>query len=430
MNLTALLRVVALAGFYVNGHLVVHRPLARDFDLSIHPDFIVVALGATSVAVSISGKGRRDFTGLVTASIEGLPPGVRSSPSSPFWLAPGIGAKVTLLVGDAVPLGSSTLTIRCVRGATAHTAHVSLVVTSVDTSYEAGSMLYLESRAHGEIVRAGLESRWGGSVVELSWNGVNPVNRHDAGREVQVALYDGSAKYDGCAGCKGVFGWNPVQAGDRYSHGSPVVQHVMDGHSIYIKTQPYEWYPDDKGGGPIQPVLTDTFVEQWISTVPEHFGTFRLHYRIVHFGSDEHDNAIQEFPAVYVDLRFRRFAYYGGTAPWTDAPVTIIALPETASASRLHMPELWSAFVNDDDIGLTVYVPSQYPYGVVRSFAGTTGRMGSGKHYYHPLAFFSLTPNVVVEGDIYLIPGDYRSARNVIYALRSVISARDCFAPF
>jgi len=298
----------------------------------------------------------------------------------------------------------------------------------VDTTYQEGSILYLESRAHGERLRAGLESRWGGAIVELSWNGVNPVNRFDSGREVQVALYDGSAKYD-FTGRTSVFGWDPVQAGDRHSHGSPVLDQAMNSESIYIKTQPNEWYPDNKGGGPNKAVLTDTYVEQWITVVPEHWRTFKVHYKITHFGTDEHDNSFQEFPAVYVNADFKRFVYYAGAMPWTDAPVTVVTLPTRTPLPLLYMPEQWGAFVNDSDIGLTVYVPNEYPYGVVRSFPGSPGPRGHGTNYYRPQNFFSIGPRAVLEGDVYLVVGSYREARAVVRQLRDLPSAIDPFAP-
>jgi hypothetical protein len=298
----------------------------------------------------------------------------------------------------------------------------------VDTSYRKGSILYLESRAHGETVRAGLESRWGGALVELSWNGINPINRFDSGREVQVAFYDGAEKYD-FTGRTGVFGWDPVQAGDKYSHGSPVLGQAMDEGSIYIKTQPNEWYPDDKGGGKEKAVLTDTYVEQWISTVPEHWRTFKLHYKIEHFGNDEHENSFQEFPAVYVDTRFSRFIYYAGTAPWTNDSLAEISIPSRPRGPVLYMPEGWGALVNTDDVGLTVYVPGQYPYGTLRSFPGTSGPAGSGTNYYRPETYFSLAPKAIIEGDIYLIVGNYKEARQVVYELRRTVPPADHFAP-
>ena len=35
-----------------------------------------------------------------------------------------------------------------------------------------------------------MQTAWGGSIVEVSLNGENFVNAHDAGREVQLAQFD------------------------------------------------------------------------------------------------------------------------------------------------------------------------------------------------------------------------------------------------
>jgi hypothetical protein len=103
--------------------------------------------------------------------------------------------------------------------------------------------------------------------------------------------------------------------------------------SLYVKTQRYQWNPDDKGGGPGQPVLGDTYVEATISDVPEHAFTFKVHYKITHFGTDQHANNIQEFPAVYSNLGYDRFASDSSTTPWSNAPVTFITMPQLPTMS-------------------------------------------------------------------------------------------------
>jgi len=423
-----LLSVVALVPFLVSGRDDTKGLPSRAFDVSVRPGIIVVTRGAVSSSLTITITSAYRVSNEVTVSLEGLPAGISASPASPFAATPGRDTRVTLFVGGSVPIGQSTLTIRCINVAPSCSTEVTLDVKPVDTLYETDSVLYLESKANGETVRAGVESSWGGSIVELSWNGINPVNRFDAGREVQLALYDGREKYDFTWRTK-VYGWDPVQAGDRYSHGSPVLQQAMDSQSIYIKTHPNEWYPDNKGGGPNKPVPTDTYIEQWISRVREHSRTFRVHYKVTHFGTDEHDNSFQEFPAVYVNVPFNRFVYYGDSIPWTSGPLRVVTLPSKLPLPLLYMSEQWGALVNDQGVGLTVYVPNQYPYGVVRSFPGTPGPRGHGTHYYRPQIFFSLAPNAVLEGDAYLIAGDYLAAREVVYELRKEISAADPFPP-
>ena len=305
--------------------------------------------------------------------------------------------------------------------------------TTTIRTFESGSLVYLEADTGSETARVGLETQWGGTVVEVSLNGTNFVNQFDAGREVQVAFYDGNQKYDACAGCTGIFGWDPVQGGDRYSHGSPVLEKTVASDSIYVKTQPYEWYPDDKGGGPTQPVPSDVLIEQWLGAVPGHSRAFKLHYKITHFGGDQHANATQEFPAVYVNLGYDRFVYYGGIAPWTNGPVSITSMPQIGAASqtKLCSPERWGAFVNGQDIGLTVFIPPQYPYvGAGFSFTGTTGPKGSGTDYFAPFTSFTFGPNSLLEGDIFLFAGDYKDARQAIYDIKSTLSTGDVFTPF
>jgi len=290
------------------------------------------------------------------------------------------------------------------------------------------SVLYLTRVAQGDTIRIGVDVSWGGSIVELSWNGMDFVNRFDAGREIQLALYDGNQSYD-FTGKTAVYGWDPVQAGDRYGHGSPVLVAHADTDSIYTETQPNEWYPDNKGGGPHTPISTDTRIKQWISFVAGQPRVVRVHYRITHNGGDTHANSFQEFPAVYVDLRFNRFVYYDGAAPWKNDSLRSVIANKNPRGPLLYMAEDWAAFVNDSDIGLSVYVPHQYHYGLTRNFSGTSGPTGSGTNYYRPATYFSLGPNAVIEGDVYLVVGDYHAARASIYALRKQSLGRDPFAP-
>ena len=190
-------------------------------------------------------------------------------------------------------------------------------------------MLYLESDSGTDVARVGLQTLWGGSIVEVSLNGTNFANEHDTGREVQAAQYDGAAQHDNCAGCTGTFGWNPVQGGDKWSDGSPVLVQTVNSDSLYVKAQPIQWNPDDKGGGPGAPVLGDVYVEATISAVTNHAFSFKLHFKVTHFGADQHANAIQEVPAVYVNLAYDRFFSDSSTSPWTNSSLTPFTVRST-----------------------------------------------------------------------------------------------------
>jgi hypothetical protein len=66
--------------------------------------------------------------------------------------------------------------------------------------------------------------------------------------------------------------------------------------SIYTKTQPIQWAPENFGGGPGNPVPGDAYIEKWVSAVPGFNRVLKVHYKITHFGTDTHANKYQELP--------------------------------------------------------------------------------------------------------------------------------------
>jgi hypothetical protein len=299
-------------------------------------------------------------------------------------------------------------------------------------TYEEGTRLFLDRVEDGHRVRIGLEQKWGGSIVEVSLDQTNFVNAFDAGREVQLALYDGSNRYDGCAGCDGVWGWNPVQAGDRHSNGSVVLEKRLEPDAVYIRVRPNHWYPDDKGGGNGRPVPTDVVIEQRVSTVPGHPRAFRLNYRVTHLGTDTHAfTAQQEFPAIYVNRHYDRFVHYDGARPWTDDRITSSSLPRlfVEESRRVYVAEWWGAFVDDQNVGLTIFTPGSFPYMTSGIQPGSAGPNGTGAVYTHPYTPFGIQPGEVIEGDIYLIAGGVEESRGTIYDLVRSTPVQDVAAP-
>ena len=240
--------------------------------------------------MTISVSPQNGFTGSVNVTLQGLPSGVGVSPGPSFPVQAGAGQALTFSVSHSASIGVFPITVAGKSTTISHTAQLVLTTEPIIrvSTYQDGSVLYLESASGTDTSRVGLQTAWGGLIVEVSLNGTNLVNQHDTGREVQVAEYDGSAQYDRCAGCTGVFGWNPVQGGDKYDEGSPVLAQTLAADSLYIKAQPYQWNPDDKGGGRGQPVVGDIYLEATISAVPDHAFTFKVHYKITHFGADQH----------------------------------------------------------------------------------------------------------------------------------------------
>ena len=296
-------------------------------------------------------------------------------------------------------------------------------------TFQVGKLLYLESTNGKDTIRVGLDTSWGGALVLLTYNGRDVVNRSDPGREVQIALWDGEQTYDPCSGCSGTFGWNPVQAGDRYHRGSMLVEDSLASDHLYTRTRAIEWYPDNKGGGKTGPVGTDVVMEQWVSVARWDWRIILVHYRVTYAGTTAHANNTQELPAVYVNGEYPRFVYYSGDAPWTNAAVLDTTLPVPPPVPVLYMPEKWAALVDAHGFGLTVYAPEQYPYGGGRLVPGTTGPMGLGTVYYRPLVYYSVLPGHVLTGDYVLIPGDYRTARRLIYSGRDSMASADVVTP-
>ena len=124
---------------------------------------------------------------------------------------------------------------------------------------------------------------------------------------------------------------------------------------------------------------------------------------------------------MWVNQEYNRFVSYAGTSAvdrrrGERGP----ADRSRAGGAERYVPEHWAALVNEQGIGLTVYVPQQYPYAAGLQLAGTPGEFGSGANYFRPHVPFTFGPGSVLEGDVYVIAGDYRAARQDIehpYAL-------------
>jgi hypothetical protein len=288
-------------------------------------------------------------------------------------------------------------------------------------------------RMDNGVIQFAVETRCGGTLVEFGLRGRNVVNNGDCtGRQIQAALYDGNAVYDSCAGCKGVWGWDPVQGGDMHNFGSPVLARRVTAESVYVATRPNEWYPDNKGGGPGRPVPSDVVIEQTVSFVPNYLHGIRVHYRITHLGGDTHTAAVQEFPAVWVNRAYDRFITYAGPHPWTGDAVSVHALNAFGQpATQRRVSEHWAALVDAQGVGVTVFVPQQYPYAIGMQVDGTEGEFGFGANYFRPHVPLMFGPGSVFEGEFYLIAGDYRQARRDLQTVHNAgVRWADILPPF
>lgn len=396
-------------------------PPPGDFSLAVSPNAASVTVGNSSPIIMVSVDPENGFSGLVNISLQGIPVGVIPSPGPSFSVQAGTAQAVTFSVSSLANVGPSSITIQATSERLSHGAQFLLTAEAMVRTYQTGSVLYLESGNVSDVARIGLETNWGGSIVEVSLNGINFVNRHDTGREVQPSYRDGDN-----------LSYNPTLGGDDVDQGSPTLASTVTPDSLFMQAQPLQWYSEAYGGGSGHPVLGDVLVEQTVAAVTTEPHTFKVHIKATHVGNDLHTLTGQEFPAVYTNRDYNRFVTYTGSSPWTNAMTTATLFPNLPAFNpAIYIAERWGALVNSQNQGLIVYVPSVTPY--ITGFASPS--TGSGPtddwtNYFAPLGNLSLGPGFVFEGDFYVIAGDLVAARQTIYRLHQELQIPVIFGPF
>ena len=388
---------------------------AKDFGLSISPAQIAVTVGTVSAPFSVSIAGENGFTDTAMLTFSGLPSGATSQPASPFTVAAGQSQAVTISVPASAALGSFTIQVGATSGSLSHSAQLGLTLMVIKTFDNGAGLLYLETDTSIETTRVGLQKSWGGSIIEASLNGTDYVNNDDPGRQIQTSLWDGNANYNTS------WGYNPIEAGDHFFDGSPLLTYTLQPDSVYTKTQPIQWAPEKFGGGPGNPVLGDAYIEKWISVVPGYNRVFKVHYKITHFGTDSHGDAPQELPVVYVNPIVSNFVYYAGNAPWTNDALSQFTMPGSC-CPELHTPEQWGAYVDSTNTGLALYTPMQFP--------NSKGFNAGSTLQFTPLCPYSWDPGSVLEFDTYILLGAVNDSRTAVYALHSQQSGRSPLPAF
>lgn len=379
---------------------------AADFSLSVSPSLLTVNSGATSPQFSIFIASLNGFADSASIHLSGLPPGSTSQPPSPFTIVAGQSQAVTLSVPASSTTGIFTVGIAATSSSLSQTGQLVLTVISAITpsikTFDTGTMLYLETDIPTETTRVGLRKDWGAAITEVSLNGTNYVNSDDPGRQIQTSLWDANANYATS------WGYNPIESGDHFFDGSPLLASTLQPDSIYTKTQPIQWAPENFGGGPGNPILGDAYIEKWISVVHGYNRVFQVHYKITHFGTDFHTDAPQELPVMYVNPNVPDFFYYGGSSPWTNSPLSQFTMPGSC-CPILPTPEQWGAYVDATNSGISLYTPGQFPTS--KGFnAGSTLQ-------FTPTCPYSWDPGVVLEFDTFILVGPVNESRAAIYAL-------------
>jgi hypothetical protein len=385
-----------------------------DFALSLSPSQVSGTIGNDSEMFTVGVTGLNGFAGAVSISVSGLPSGAATQPASPFSVDTAATQDVMISLPANSQVGSFTLQVQGSNGVANHNVALSLTVLPVIKTYDTGSMLYLETDTSTETTKVGLRKAWGDSIVEVSLNGTNYVNSDDPGRQIQTSLWDGNANYNTS------WGYNPIEAGDHFNDGSPVLMATLNPDSLYTKTQPIQWAPENLGGGPGNPVLGDAYIEKSISVVPGFNKAFKIHYKITHFGTDSHAVAPQELPVMYVNPVVPNFFYYAGNAPWTNDALSQLTMPGSC-CTYFYTPESWGAYVDNSNNGIGLFTPGQFPDG--KGFnAGSTLQ-------FTPTSPYSWEPNSALEFNTYILVGSLTEIRAAVNALHALETGPTPFTP-
>ena len=267
----------------------------------------------------------------------------------------------------------------------------------------AGNMVFIDNGT----VRVGVRMDWGAAITEFGYNTTNLINNTDTGRLMQVALRSGDDSYYPDDPMDDRNGWNPNQGGDKYNTGSPVVDYSIGNGTIYTKTRSYEWNPDNKGGGDGSPVLSDVYVEQWVS-----FETnlmVKVDYKVTYLGTVPRSLHNQEFPCIFASGTFTDFWSYVGTSPWTGAALT----QQTAMPVTWFTSEYWATAANAGGFGVTLYTPQEY-----RSPRFYCNNLPDARiapcNYFVSNPIFAIMPDGIYETTVYMICGNVATARGQI----------------
>lgn len=296
-------------------------------------------------------------------------------------------------------------------------------IIEVPTSFQdEGRTLYLES----ESVRVGVDSRWGGAIREIWFEGENIVNNYDGGRLIGVAFYDSDQLP--ASSHPNDTGWNPTPS-DMYDHANPPLESSFDGSSLYLKHRYLQWFPDDKGGGASRAIETDIVVETWMRFFSDR-QIIELRYRITNQGDVSHAVHAQEFPFAYVRTPFSRFVTYAGDRPWMGEDAHARNIPMGEESGGLSVAsERWAGLVNEQGNGLVLWAPQTYPNVSYKHF-NNAGPAENDSLYLLPRAFLAIKPHDTIETQAYILVGDWERSRERIYMLQESIQRPDIMHPY
>lgn len=253
------------------------------------------------------------------------------------------------------------------------------------------------------IVRIGVDTNAGAAIgfFAESKGGPNLLNHYDKGRFLQQSWY---GRRDDSLWNGRPWRWNPVQGGSWRGEPSRLLSVVVTTNMLDARLHPRHW-----ASGAL---LTNVVMEQRIELRGP---VAHIRHQMECRGGEQHPEASQEMPAVFVDAALTNFVYYRGPAPWTGGELTrrVPGWPNEHDA----LDEGWAAYVDDNDRGIGVFSPGTRRMTCYR-FAGPSGPRGSGCSYFAPVTRMAIGPDFRHEYAVYLTIGRVAEIRERFGRLR------------
>ncbi len=226
-------------------------------------------------------------------------------------------------------------------------------------------------------IRLGLDLEMGGAITYLAESGAgsNIINSWDHGREVQLSFYSGPVPFQPPGTTLDPswkdLGWNPIQAGDAFGHGSKVTRWKNDGKTIHVRCVPLIW--------PLNNVPAQCMFE---ATYRLAGNTVEVANRLINGRLDhtQYSGRSQELPAIYSNGTWYKLVSYVGDKPFAGgAPTTLVDLNDGKGWPWLNFygTEHWAALLDKNDRGLGIFEPDVCQFG--GGFAGTPKGAGGPK---------------------------------------------------
>lgn len=253
-------------------------------------------------------------------------------------------------------------------------------------------------------IRVGVSRIWGGVITYLADYrdlSKNLVNQHDTGRTIAHSYYGPPFSSEGCYPN---WRWNPVQGGDCFNNGSPVLALTNDGTTIYSKCRPMDWSRTN--------TVTNSTIETWLSLEGN---AVRIEATFINQAEDHAEYHPQEMIAIYVNTNLTTLKYYDGLSPFAFDTLT---MRHPGNSLENYTPtEYWAAWVDGDDFGLGVFAQDVIDHATFR-----VGQQGSGGEYDNETNYvaaggrFSVPSNAVRTEVVYVIAGQLQEIREFAYS--------------